>query len=181
MAAPAIANRLSAHRRAVLSGPCLNGRPVERVPRFFMAQIFDGTQLAAVACLACLGLGRAMGETIAIYLVIGRQDNQLPDGLLSLAPLAAAGQTLTTKLGGSETWLAHGDPVHWGAIIGLALVTLIWLSTALLQVPCHEDLSNGFDTEIHRRLVATNWIRTVAWSLRSLLATWILGTMLTSG
>ena len=66
-----------------------------------LPQAFPGL-LAAVL----LALGRAMGETIAIFLVIGRQDNQWPENLLSLLPLADAGQTLTTKLGGSETFIA---------------------------------------------------------------------------
>jgi uncharacterized membrane protein len=53
--------------------------------------------------------------------------------------------------------------------MGIALIAVIWLSTALVQVPCHAALSDGFDRVTHRRLVATNWIRTVAWSLRGLL------------
>lgn len=53
--------------------------------------------------------------------------------------------------------------------IGLALLSVIWFSTLFLQVPCHELLSQGFDPVIHQRLVATNWIRTVSWNLRSLL------------
>jgi len=69
-----------------------------------------------------LGLGRALGETIAVFLVIGRQDNQWPERLLSMPPLASAGQTLTTNLGGSETFIANGDPLHWGAVMGLAFV-----------------------------------------------------------
>lgn len=55
------------------------------------------------------------------------------------------------------------------AWIGLTLVAIIWASTALLQVPCHTRLGLGFDPSVHRRLVLTNWIRTVAWSLRGLL------------
>lgn len=50
---------------------------------------------------------------------------------------------------------------------GLALVGVIWLSTAFLQVPMHSVLSSGFEADAHRRLVTTNWIRTVAWTLRS--------------
>jgi phosphate transport system permease protein len=72
-----------------------------------------------------LGLGRALGETIAVFLVVGRQDNQWPERLLSLTPLARPGQTLTTKLGGAETFLAWGDPVHWAALVGLGLVLLL--------------------------------------------------------
>ncbi|MEM1030883.1 MAG: hypothetical protein AAGN82_11060 [Myxococcota bacterium] len=50
---------------------------------------------------------------------------------------------------------------------GLALVVIIWGSTALIQVPAHSALSGGFDEGAHARLVATNWIRTVAWFIRS--------------
>ena len=57
--------------------------------------------------------------------------------------------------------------------VGLAGVVVIWLSTALLQVPCHRRLAHGFSPAVHRRLVGTNWIRTVTWSLRSVLAIWI--------
>jgi ABC-type phosphate transport system permease subunit len=71
-----------------------------------------------------LGFGRALGETIAVFLVIGRQDNQLPSPWFSARPLVEAGQTITSKLGGSETSIAYGDPVHWAAIVGLALVLL---------------------------------------------------------
>lgn len=72
-----------------------------------------------------LGLGRALGETIAVFLVVGRQDNQWPESLLSLRPLIEAGQTLTTKLGGSETNIAYGDPLHWSAIVGLGLILFL--------------------------------------------------------
>jgi phosphate transport system permease protein len=84
-----------------------------------LPQAFPGL-LAAVL----LGLGRALGETIAVFMVIGRQDNQWPEKLLALRPLVDPGQTLTTKLGGAETFIAHADPLHWGAIVGLALVLL---------------------------------------------------------
>ena len=81
--------------------------------------------LPGLAAAVLLGLGRALGETIAVFLVIGRQDNQWPESLLALEPLARAGQSLTTKLGGSETFIAYGDPLHWAAIVGLALVLLV--------------------------------------------------------
>jgi len=79
-----------------------------------------------------LGLGRALGETIAVFLVVGRQDNQWPERLLSLQPLATAGQTLTSKLGGSEIFLAYGDRLHWAAMVGLALVLLTLVVTLTL-------------------------------------------------
>lgn len=71
-----------------------------------------------------LGLGRALGETIAVFLVVGRQDNNLPAHWLSPRSLLEAGQTLTSKLGSSETNIAYGDPLHWAAIVGLGLILL---------------------------------------------------------
>ena len=55
------------------------------------------------------------------------------------------------------------------ALIGTILVFVIWLSTAFLQVPCHSRLENKFDSSTHRFLVRSNWIRTVAWSLRGII------------
>jgi hypothetical protein len=51
--------------------------------------------------------------------------------------------------------------------VGFALLLLNWLSTAFVQVPLHGRLARGFARRPHRALVATNWIRTVAWSVRS--------------
>ena len=55
------------------------------------------------------------------------------------------------------------------AWLGLALVAVIWLSTAALQVPQHGVLGAGFAEQSARRLVAGNWIRTAAWSARAVL------------
>jgi hypothetical protein len=55
------------------------------------------------------------------------------------------------------------------AAIGAALVLVLWVSTFTLQVPAHALLSEGFEKKAQARLVATNWIRTVSWSLRSLI------------
>lgn len=71
-----------------------------------------------------LGLGRALGETIAVFLVVGRQDNNLPANAFSLRAWLEAGQTLSSKLGGSETNIAYGGALHWGAMVGLALILM---------------------------------------------------------
>lgn len=56
------------------------------------------------------------------------------------------------------------------AWIGLALVVAVWLVTAFASVPCHRRLAAGFDELAHRRLVATNWLRTIAWTARGAIA-----------
>ncbi len=57
--------------------------------------------------------------------------------------------------------------------IGLVLVLIIWASTFFVQVPLHDKLIRGFDGDIQKRLVLTNWIRTIAWSLRGALVLWM--------
>ncbi len=56
------------------------------------------------------------------------------------------------------------------AWIGVALLAIVWISTAALQVPAHTRLLKGLDGSVVRRLVASNWIRTIAWSARAIVA-----------
>lgn len=79
-----------------------------------------------------LATGRALGEMIAVFLVVGRQDNQLPRPWWSLEPLINAGQTMASKLGGAETNIAYGDPVRWGAIVGLGLLLLLLVTAVTM-------------------------------------------------
>lgn len=57
--------------------------------------------------------------------------------------------------------------------LGLILTFVVWASTFFLQVPLHEKLAQNFDADAHSALVNTNWIRTAAWSLRSVLMIYI--------
>jgi hypothetical protein len=52
--------------------------------------------------------------------------------------------------------------------LNFLLVLLIWASTFLLSVPCHSVLNNGYSESIINKLVFTNWVRTILWSLRSI-------------
>lgn len=73
-------------------------------------------------------------------------------------------------------WSPHvafaGTPMRWS---GLALLVFIWISTFAVQVPLHERLASGFDRAIWRRLVITNWVRTIAWTVRGIIALLLLG------
>jgi hypothetical protein len=57
--------------------------------------------------------------------------------------------------------------------IGLGLVAVVWISTAFLQVPRHAMLGLGFDGGAHEFLVASNWVRTLAWSVRGGMSLWM--------
>ncbi len=77
-------------------------------------------------------------------------------------------------------WIAIAPPIgmsRWLAYAGLAMLAIIWLSTFFLQVPCHRQLEQGFDPTVHHRLVGTNWIRTVGWSMRGVIALLMVGTI----
>lgn len=85
-------------------------------------------------------------------------------GPLMLMEAAAAVGLLFPRRG----WLPS-----WAVWTGVGLLVVIWLSTAAIQVPCHKRLEAGFDTAVHRRLVRSNWIRTLAWTLRSGIALYL--------
>ncbi len=55
------------------------------------------------------------------------------------------------------------------AWLGLGLLIVIWISTAALSVPAHDVLTAGFSADAYHNLVSTNWIRTVAWSIRGVI------------
>lgn len=85
--------------------------------------------IGGLLAAAALAFGRAIGETIAIYFVIGRTDQWFRFADWSLSYLIASGQTLTTKLSGSELAIAYGDPQHWSAMMALGLV--LWLGVSV--------------------------------------------------
>ncbi|MEO6125977.1 MAG: hypothetical protein ABIR32_19930 [Ilumatobacteraceae bacterium] len=70
-------------------------------------------------------------------------------------------------------WLAFDPPAGVGRLlplVGLALLGVVHASTVFLQVPQHSALTKGFDPARVRRLIRTNWIRTIGWSLRGVIA-----------
>jgi len=54
-------------------------------------------------------------------------------------------------------------------ILGLVLLGVVWFSTVALQIPLHNTLAEGFDEQATQRLVTTNWLRTVAWTVRGVI------------
>ena len=57
---------------------------------------------------------------------------------------------------------------------GLALILIIWASTAFVQSPIHGRLAEKFDADLVRKLVLTNWIRTALWTIRGALVLWMI-------
>jgi hypothetical protein len=69
------------------------------------------------------------------------------------------------NLQGEQTLLAR---------VGVGLLAIVWASTFFVQVPTHAKLARGFQIDVWRLLVRTNWVRTIAWSARAVLALTIL-------
>ncbi len=70
----------------------------------------------------------------------------------------------------TATLLLVASPSSMTVWIGAGLLASIWISTALVQVPLHGRLAQGYHAMAARRLVTTNWWRTIAWTVRSALA-----------
>jgi hypothetical protein len=69
---------------------------------------------------------------------------------------------------------AGSGPPMWSRWLGLGLLAVVWVSTAVFSVPRHGQLAGGFDAGAHAALVSTNWIRTLAWTARAGLAAWMI-------
>ncbi len=55
----------------------------------------------------------------------------------------------------------------------LVIVSMIWLSTFLLSVPCHNILRERFDSETIEKLIFTNWPRTILWSAKFIISAYL--------
>ena len=83
--------------------------------RVVLPQAWPGIRVATL-----LGLGRAMGETVAVMLVVGSID-RIPEPFYNLLEPA---QTLTSRIG-REMAEASVDSIHWSALIFSGLLLAI--------------------------------------------------------
>ena len=129
---------------------------VHAAATLFMTGVIWFVQLVHYPLFAAVG----EGEAAAYHRAHGRRTSWVV-GPPMLVELATAVALVVASPGGvGRVW-------PWSA---LALLGVIWLSTAALQVPAHTRLDAGRDAAVERRLVAGNWIRTVAWSGRAVAA-----------
>jgi len=82
-------------------------------------------------------------------------------GLL-IAPLLVI-EVITAAL---SLYQGHREPAF---LISASLIPVNWLSTAIFQAPTHLRLMDGFDTAQVRRLIRSNWVRTMTWTVRGVL------------
>lgn len=58
------------------------------------------------------------------------------------------------------------DVIHLFAFL---MLVICWISTFLVQVPLHNKLNKRREIEDIEKLVRSNWVRTIAWSVRAIL------------
>jgi len=68
-------------------------------------------------------------------------------------------------------YLSPNDPLLW---IGSILIFVIWISTFVIQGPTHLKLTAGADEKLFKVLIRSNWIRTIGWTIRSLIMIYLL-------
>ncbi len=59
-------------------------------------------------------------------------------------------------------------------IINLALVCVVFIATAFISVPIHNKIAEFFDSSLIESLILTNWIRTISWTLNSVLLIYLI-------
>ncbi|MCZ6671357.1 MAG: hypothetical protein O7C75_00315 [Verrucomicrobia bacterium] len=65
-----------------------------------------------------------------------------------------------------STWMMQYGYYLW---MNLILLLGIWVVTFTVHLPQHKALTNSFNSETIRPLVRSDWIRTLIWSIRSVL------------
>ena len=76
-------------------------------------------------------------------------------------------------------WLAfYADSWQSLHLAGFIIVLLIWLVSFFLQVPIHAKLSKGYNLDLIQKLVSTNLLRTLLWTVKAGLSVEILRRLL---
>lgn len=68
---------------------------------------------------------------------------------------------------GTAGWLLWIYGGAWLWLLNFMALVVIWGSTFLLSVPCHNQLMHGYDHAVVDRLLRTNWPRTILWTVRT--------------
>jgi len=97
-------------------------------------------------------------------------EHQRRTGWVVGLPMAAEGVTTLVLLATRPA----GVGVVW-PWIGAVLLAVALGSTVVFSVPAHARMAAGHDPAVGRRLVRTNWPRTVAWTLRLAVCAVMLG------
>ena len=68
-------------------------------------------------------------------------------------------------------WLVN-NKINDFTVLNLGIIALLWFFTFFVSVPLHNQLSAGFNAVAIQKLVATNWPRTILWSIKVVLTSY---------
>jgi hypothetical protein len=92
-------------------------------------------------------------------------------GRLLLVPWAVEGVTAAVIL--VVTVTTRDRRLLPPAVIGALAMGVILAISGFWSAPAHGELADGFDPEVHDRLMTADLVRTLAWTARGFTAAWI--------
>ena len=92
-------------------------------------------------------------------------------GKLLLVPWAAEGATALLLL--IWAWRQRDQALLPPLVIGGIAMGVVLIVSGFFSAPAHADLANGFVPEVHERLMTADLVRTLAWTLRGVTASWV--------
>ena len=98
-----------------------------------------------------------IGQAVAVA-----EEHQRRTGHVVALPMAVEGLTTLALLAQQPAGVSWFLP--W---IGAILLAVALGCTVFLSVPLHAKMATNPDAQVGKKLVATNWPRTIAWSLRA--------------
>ncbi len=108
-----------------------------------------------------------------MFLAVGRESFRLYHfgHCLRITPLVVP---LMLVEAATAAWLLGQGERRGLFLAALGLMVVAWLSTFVYQVPIHGRLlQSGWSDPLIRRLIKTNWLRTLAWTGRAGLLGWM--------
>lgn len=102
-------------------------------------------------------------------------EHQRRTAYVVMVPMTTEGVSTLALL----AWRPASVAVLW-PWLGAVLLAVALGSTVLLSVPLHSRMAEHHSADVGRRLVTTNWPRTVAWTLRMVVCVVMLGEVLAS-
>jgi hypothetical protein len=60
------------------------------------------------------------------------------------------------------------------SLLNLGIIALLWFFTFFVSVPLHNQLDAGFNLVAIQKLVTTNWPRTILWTAKMALTSYLL-------
>ncbi len=84
---------------------------------------------------------------------------------LMISPIVAPVMLIELSL---TIMIVYRLPNFWHTF-SLFLLVIIWISTFFVQVPIHQRLGDRKNLNLIDRLVHTNWVRTISWTIKTLI------------